>query len=286
MTLLLLLSIFARAACVLSMPSPSARELSVIKQLEVCLWSNHTVRRQPRAAPLSMMHSAFAPFIELPGLLDSEDVALIRSLAQCMYALQPESLEVRSFRKAGEEEEYTKGNTCTFLSSYMIRLLPEIVEHLLTSVEIATNHAGWRPSPLSLGLRTLEFIQYDAGENLALHEDRESVYTLIVMLSNPRIDFTGAHFFIKPRLEGSGRIENKQELIALRPPQFSGLLFDSLATHGLNDVESGHREIFALELWDYPTEIDGRRPSAPTDRFHSPRMLHTVSLLMHDSHDL
>lgn len=262
---------FANELLSVSLPEPGPNERALIDSLQSCMLgqAESPIRNKPRQA-YSVTHKPGGSYMLLYDLVDAHDVLMIRNLAKCMQIVEPESMQRREFREAAAEV-YIKGNKCTFLSSFMPRVLPELVNHLLRAAHSTAQAAGWSPSPFELGLRTLEFIEYEKGESLAMHQDADSVYTLLLVLSNPKTDFTGGYFFIEPNLGQDGEVS-----IPLRPPQFTGILFNSETLHGLNELQSGHREIFAMELWDYPHVIGGARPSPPENSTHIPVRLRVV----------
>ena len=64
--------------------------------------------------------------------------------------------------------------------------------------------ARWFPHPRQLGIRCVESLLYHAGGKLKLHTDSESIYTIVVMLSEPCAGaFTGGDFVIRESTDRS-----------------------------------------------------------------------------------
>jgi len=97
-----------------------------------------------------------------------------------------------------------------------------------------------------LSMRCVEKIRYFPGGRLGDHEDMDSVYTMILMLSDPA-DFDGGVAYV-------GRGENRKWL---RPVARGGHIFAAEETHGVTDVAAGVRDVLAVEFWahgDSPPE--------------------------------
>jgi len=101
----------------------------------------------------------------------------------------------------------------------------------------------------------VEYLTYQAGGQLGFHEDKESIYTLIVMLGDPA-DFTGGEFMIQKE------VNNEIAVMSLVPQQFGGLVFLSEVSHGVNKILSGRRNVLAVEFWPHEdSDINTTRPS-------------------------
>lgn len=147
--------------------------------------------------------------------------------------------------------------------------MPEFVHHILDVAALATGAAGWYPHPRHLGFRCIELLEYHTGGELLMHQDYDSVYTMVIMLEDPSL-FTGGQFVIRPRAWDS-RIQSRrahQEIsfmapVIVEPMKYGGFIFDSLAEHAVTPIESGKRTVLAIELWAFePVDVTGLRPHA------------------------
>jgi predicted 2-oxoglutarate/Fe(II)-dependent dioxygenase YbiX len=125
---------------------------------------------------------------------------------------------------------------------------------------MARSAAGWgdeHSDPGTLGVRTNEHLRYSAGGMVGKHTDDESVYTIVVALSDPA-DYDGGEYVLYDDQVPDPPREHRVKLRRL-----SALVFlSSLTLHGVSPITRGSREVFAAELWeedDVPT--DWMRPN-------------------------
>jgi hypothetical protein len=118
-----------------------------------------------------------------------------------------------------------------------------------------------------------------------VHNDEGSVYTLILVMSKPD-EFEGGQFFIQKNKSNSDKVnvdevsissdlnsppdiviptsidELENEFIGVFPPYLGGIIINSTSNHGVTEITSGHRVIYALEFWlPCSSSIWDRRPS-------------------------
>jgi hypothetical protein len=101
------------------------------------------------------------------------------------------------------------GNMVVYLSEFMQRVLPDLFWKFrgIANDAVRAGQAaglfvgeggGQLPLPSALGVRVSELLQYTHGDSssssLGWHEDGESVYTMVMTLSKPGIDFKGGAF--------------------------------------------------------------------------------------------
>jgi hypothetical protein len=72
----------------------------------------------------------------------------------------------------------------------------EQIYRLATDISIRVNRFGQIYEPKKLGLRTVERLVYNSGGELLYHQDQDSIYTMVLMLSQQQ-DFEGGTFYIK-----------------------------------------------------------------------------------------
>jgi hypothetical protein len=185
------------------------------------------------------------------------------------------------------------GNDVVFLEGILQSTMPNLVRHVLRSVALATDAAGWSPHPRQLGVRCVESLLYHPDGELRLHTDSESIYTVVVMLSDPTTSggggessagasveggggggdrFTGGDFVIEQHHRaddaGGGCADDnpaaapRQGLLRASPRRGDAIVFDSNASHGVDSVLSGRRRVLVFELWPFDDAAEGdRRPS-------------------------
>ena len=104
-----------------------------------------------RACHCSIVHSSGDPVVVIKSLIDDVDINLIDFLTNHVEKKLPSQLVDRSFATQGlnysfdgelviEKDDdgralgYSGGNTVTFVGGFMERMLPELVEHILSAV--------------------------------------------------------------------------------------------------------------------------------------------------------
>ena len=188
------------------------------------------------------------PIVVYDNVIDNEDIKFIQILVYCIKEHSHDSFEDRAFDSNG----YGGGNNVTYMNGFMQIILPELVGHIRHITILAAEKAGWRPYPLHLGIRCIETLNYYTGGELLLHTDTDSVYTMVLMLVDEK-QFEGGQFYI---VDPSTR--NKVEAT---PNLHGGILFDSMADHGVYPITKGERTVLAVEFWPYSdTGIRDKRP--------------------------
>ena len=97
--------------------------------------------------------------------------------------------------------------------------------------------------PRTLGIRTSEYLEYRAGGNLGVHDDNESIYTVLISLSDPE-SYEGGEYFLELDDE-----DTDKKRISVKPSRLSALVFVSEVLHGVKPILSGERISFATEFW-------------------------------------
>lgn len=183
-------------------------------------------------------------FIE--AALSPQEAFAVQSLGRCIRKLLPLKLPFYESRAFGNETDYLKsGNACTFLGGLLQTFVPGVEAQLISIATVARESARWGdeeglslPDPQTLGIRTTEHLLYQTTSQLAVHQDFESVYTVVISLSNPE-DYQGGEFrltSINPKF---------------KPERLTAIVFRSNFTeHGIEPILSGRRETFATEFWE------------------------------------
>lgn len=273
--------------------------------------------RNPRRIPPAVrLYDDGDPLIGISSLLDVQDIAQVDLLTDYVRTHHPGQFErARSFDAspveylAGEAVYVDDvadgggdgggggsnggGNDVVFLEGILQSTMPNLVRHVLRSVALATDAAGWSPHPRQLGVRCVESLLYHPDGELRLHTDSESIYTVVVMLSDPTTSggggessagasveggggggdrFTGGDFVIEQHHRaddaGGGCADDnpaaapRQGLLRASPRRGDAIVFDSNASHGVDSVLSGRRRVLVFELWPFDDAAEGdRRPS-------------------------
>eukprot|EP00593_Proboscia_inermis_P007617 CAMPEP_0171304820 /NCGR_PEP_ID=MMETSP0816-20121228/14569_1 /TAXON_ID=420281 /ORGANISM="Proboscia inermis, Strain CCAP1064/1" /LENGTH=268 /DNA_ID=CAMNT_0011785155 /DNA_START=283 /DNA_END=1085 /DNA_ORIENTATION=+ len=113
-------------------------------------------------------------------------------------------------RKFGDGSKDEGGNRVVFLNEFLSEILPGLYWKLRDVGERAVNmRAGGGVFPdreldfSRLGVRCVEFLEYNAGSvansDLGWHVDGESLYTMVVQLSQRGVDYSGGRFNIAGR---------------------------------------------------------------------------------------
>lgn len=203
--------------------------------------------------------------VTVQNALTDCEAAWLESFVACMHEELPLEDPFYQERPFGDAEETPSdayglynaggGNYVTFLAGLLQKYLPGIVHSLYHAVLAAYDVADWGqrmgtmnhhpatkgipwPHPMSLGLRTAEYLKYQTMGQLGLHGDFESVYTISVALSDPTA-YEGGYF----TMQHSG--------VLFKLPRLSAVVFRSEDMHGITPLTSGERRVFVIEFWPW-----------------------------------
>jgi hypothetical protein len=175
--------------------------------------------------------------VEIQSAISPHEAVAVKALAACTREFVPKFLEHREFGSGG--------NDVTFLNVVLQLFLPQVAATMQRTAELAFQEAKWHtrdyPPPGTLGLRTTEYLSYRDFKHLGEHDDGGSIYTVLFALSDSN-DYEGGEYFIK---------DSNDDYYYNKPRQYSAIVFLSKMQHGVTDIESGHREMFTNELWQY-----------------------------------
>jgi hypothetical protein len=211
------------------------------------------------------------PVLVIKSFIDKTDIENIQVLSDFVKLNYPSQCVDREFQKVvvdyiGDEmvinendgiidnpAVYGGGNDVIFIEGHMQEILPLLLEHIRMTTSQAALNAKWYPHCKQLGIRCIESLLYTSGGSLYMHTDSESIFTIVIMLSDPcSSDFTGGDFLIRHG-ESSIRIALKQG---------EAIMFDSCSLHGVDSIITGERNVLVLELWPYEDAVKGdHRPS-------------------------
>lgn len=240
--------------------------------------------RNHRLISPKILYTDGQPVIMIKNLVDSIDINQLSILSECVKSSFPKQFLNRSFDSSlryveGELSEseddgaaggFAGGNSVIFIEGFIQKIMPEFVEYIMSSLTEATSKANWHPYPRHLGLRCIESLRYFSGGELSYHTDSESIFTIVIMLSDPLNAFTGGDFVIK------SKFKNNEEILRIAPSLGDAIVFDSCTMHGVDSIVSGERNVLVIELWPYEDSDQGdRRPGSERykHRFKIPKLI-------------
>jgi hypothetical protein len=202
--------------------------------------------------------------VEVASALNEYEVNALQAAGLCVRQHFKSQYHARAF--------VSGGNYCTYMSAFLQLLAPGVVAQLQSVTHLAWQAAGWNntiisdsshedksastsqyPNPRSLGLRTTEILSYKSWKHLAKHADTQSVYTIVVALSDPDSSYDGGEFYLEA---------SDSETFFFRPPRLSAVVFISETQHGIKEITRGVRESFATEFWIHDDATFGmKRPN-------------------------
>jgi len=184
--------------------------------------------------------------VEISNAISPTQAQAVKDLASCTRRYFPTRFDERLFEDSGG------GNDVTFINILLQLFLPDLKISMDYVTKMAYDHTEWGskqtnlPEPSTCGLRTSEYLDYGKFKGLGGHRDTGSLYTVLFALSDPKM-YKGGEYFIRPRVEKM----IKPRDYYIKPRQYSVIVFLSDTYHGVTDIESGVREMFTNEYWEY-----------------------------------
>ena len=206
------------------------------------------------------------PVVLLDSIIDDLDAKHLDILTACVQKFVPNHYEKRDFDRG--VVGYGGGNNVTYVGGYVQAILPNLMNQILRVAAHAAEQASWRPHLHHVGVRCIETLEYDKGGELLWHVDHDSIYTMIIMLSD-HSQFQGGSFVIsKKKFTAKDPINIPQQaakeksMVTLNPALHGGIIFDSNAQHGVQTITKGTRIVLAIEFWSFEdSTIFDLRPS-------------------------
>jgi len=186
-----------------------------------------------------MKHLPEDVLLEIEQVISPEDVKQIDGFADHVRTSMPENFESRIF----SDDPKNGGNNVTYMNQIFKERIPKIYSNIieLSNEEIVRNK--WDPQIKGkLGVRCIERLEYNTGSFLDWHEDHDSIYTLILSLSQSGTDYEGGEFKLK--LDHS-------EIVSHTANMGSGFIFRSECSHAVAPVSKGTRTVLVLEFWEF-----------------------------------
>lgn len=175
--------------------------------------------RNPRLTSPTYEYNAGEPMIHITSLLDTVDIAQVNLLSSYIRQYQPkqwskgrsfdvapveylagemivnnvnrsmyvdENGDIKQRQQQQQQLGGGGGNDVVFLEGILQSTMPNLTSHILHCITHAIDHvAHWSPHPYQLGIRCVESLLYEPHGQLKLHTDSESIYTVVIMLSDP-----------------------------------------------------------------------------------------------------
>jgi len=186
--------------------------------------------------------------VEISNAITPSQSQAVKDLASCTRQYFPPRFDERAFEDSGG------GNDVTFINILLQLFLPDVATSMDYVTKMAYDHAEWGrlrtltlpklPEPSTCGLRTSEYLDYGKFKGLGGHSDAGSLYTVLFALSNPKM-YKGGEYYIRPQ------DDEEQVYYYFKPRQYSVIVFLSDSYHGVTDIESGVREMFTNEYWEF-----------------------------------
>ena len=186
--------------------------------------------------------------VEISNAITPSQAQSVKDLASCTRQYFPPRFDERAFEDSGG------GNDVTFINILLQLFLPDVATSMDYVTKMAYDHAEWGrlrtltlpnlPEPSDCGLRTSEYLDYGKFKGLGGHSDAGSLYTVLFALSNPKM-YKGGEYYIRPQ------DDEEQVYYYFKPRQYSVIVFLSDTYHGVTDIESGVREMFTNEYWEF-----------------------------------
>jgi hypothetical protein len=197
----------------------------------------------------------------VPALLPTLEVGLAPATVAAVWAA-PFGGEGHVHTEERDFEHAEGGNRVVYLNQFLQAVLPEVFWKLRSTAQAAVAagkavgrfpDTGRDRPPAELGVRCVELLQYSSGDgftsSLGWHEDVDSVYTMVVSLSQPGRDFQGGTFRIVQNGARSGDPSEHEQHHALDLGEGAGVVFASERTHGVASLHEGVRTVLVLEFW-------------------------------------
>lgn len=229
--------------------------------------------------------------VVIDNVVTEHESEALHDLARCVQLLDSDQFENREFTRT----DYKGGNDVVYLAGFLQLLAPSISTRISDLARTAWDAASWGeikehpcddkddrlliPDPLKCGLRTIEHLNYDNWTNLGFHRDDDSLFTVLIALSDPA-DYIGGDFAIQYRQKRSNSSNSSnssntsstsntsntskyrgRKWFEIKPERLSAVVFLSECEHGIRGVGSAGRVTFVSEFWELgDVAVGGRRP--------------------------
>lgn len=198
--------------------------------------------------------------------LHIREAETLQDLKQCLQTHHDHLTEHRPFGQGYDNG----GNNCVFLGAFLQWMAPGVAAQIRQTGHVAWEHGGWgdfdppRPQmhpygyidPSEAGIRTSGHLSYEGWEALGPHKDNDSLYTVLVMLSDPE-DYDGGQLYMQ--VDRSGEQSEKQRMLdeyhppmVIKPKKHSAVVFMADEnTHQVLSIGGGDRQTVGTEFWSH-----------------------------------
>ena len=148
------------------------------------------------------------------------------------------------------------------MNGFWQHIMPVLSARLERVVVRALENVRWGPLGEGLGLnihpdtklsiRCVEHLHYGSGGYLGMHEDSDSVWTVVVMLSAMEEYAGGESLLYEPISKAAVEPSDPLPLATVELERGDMIVFHAERPHAVADIKGGNRRVLVLEYWDYP----------------------------------
>lgn len=212
--------------------------------------------------------------VVISNALSEEEALYMKQLSICAHVDDPDALQSRPFSAEDDADYVRGGNDVVFLQGYLQLFTPGLAARVQEITRLAWEQAGWGKlteksgeekyqDPSLCGIRTTEHIGYDNWKSLGAHIDTDSLYSTVIALASPS-EYDGGEFYLYPDRRDLNDVLQNDTRVEIRAERLSAVIFLSETLHGVGDIRSKGREMFATEFWKYNDAFLGTfRPGPP-----------------------
>ena len=229
--------------------------LGIVEDSSTTTEEQQQQQQQPAVTTIHRNKSGKAIAVEVTSAITMNNVKSIRALSngiqEGISSTSTSSLDKKKLSQHFKHRGFGEGqggNDCTYLAPFLQVFCPNVVTSVKDIATLAWKAASWdddidskdeHPDPMSLGIRTSEYLSYKGWPSLEAHKDIGSIYTIMISIKDPN-EYEGGEFFIHNSMIESTNV--KLDML-------SAIVFKSNTIHGVRPIIAGHRESFVTELW-------------------------------------
>ncbi|KAG7342909.1 2OG-Fe(II) oxygenase superfamily-domain containing protein [Nitzschia inconspicua] len=204
--------------------------------------------------------------IVVEDALHIREAETLEDLKECLQMHHSRLTEIRPF---GQNYD-NGGNNCVFLGGFLQWLAPGVAAQIRQAGHVAWAHAHWGEfvpprqkmhpygykDPLEAGIRTSGHLSYEGWEALGPHKDNDSLYTVLVMLSDPD-EYDGGELYMHVDRSGEQselqqRLDASHPPLVIKPNKYSAVVFMADEnTHQVLSIGGGDRQTVGTEFWGH-----------------------------------
>lgn len=226
---------------------------------------NHTGNKATENEMIRLQHYMpvnpdHGQLVLLDNVLSPTQVDAMNALGKCVFDTTPHVWPHYQMRSQIGKHH------CTFVQGLVQTFLPGLAARLYQALQTAFWYDGDEtktfdflgtrisfPTADTLGIRSMEYLTYEAGHKVGLHDDTDSVLTLSVALDEPNA-YQGGDFHLTSSTD-----------LFVGPAAGSTIAIFSESMHGVTPVTSGVRRVLVVEFWqDDDAPVGYPRPDVKT----------------------